>query len=142
MPSSIASFRNALRLAVSNLTADKRRFILSLAGVGFAVVLMFAEAGFYNALLDASASLIDRFDGDLVMVSKVKTSLQAYGGFPRRRLIQALGVPGVAEVRPLYLEEGRSVWRADAEHFMKSDVEKDRRSRRQPVRALGIDPAA
>src|SRR5437660_11118531 len=108
---------SALRLAVRNLVADKRRCALSLAGVSFAVVLMFVEAGFYNALLDASVSLIDRFDCDLVMVSKIKTSLQAYGGFPRRRLIQALSVPGVAEVRPLYLEEGRSVWRADAEHF-------------------------
>lgn len=134
--------RNALTLAVRNLTADPKRFALSLAGVSFAVVLMFAEAGFYNALLDASASLIDRFDGDLVMVSKVKTSLQAYGGFPRRRLIQALGVPGVAEVRPLYLEENRSVWRADAEHFRNAANPEERRPKRQPVRALGIDPDA
>ena len=134
--------RNAFNLAVRNLTSDPRRFVLSLAGVSFAVVLMFAEAGFYNALLDASASLIDRFDGDLVMVSKVKTSLQAYGGFPRRRLIQALSVPGVAEVRPLYLEENRSVWRADAEHFRDARDPDQRRPKRQPVRALGIDPDA
>src|SRR5436190_4419258 len=96
-----------------NLVHDKRRFALSLAGVGFAVVLMFIELGFYNALLDATVALIDRFDADLVMVSKVKTSLQSAGGFPRRRLTQALGVPGVAWVRPLYLEEVRSVWRSD-----------------------------
>lgn len=133
---------NALRLAISNLTADSRRFVLSLAGVSFAVVLMFAEAGFYNALLDASVSMIDRFDADLVMTSKIKTSLQAYGGFPRRRLIQALSVPGVAEVRPLYLEEGRSVWRADAEYFQNEKEPRDRRAKRQPIRALGIDPDA
>lgn len=129
--------RNALTLAVRNLTSDPRRFVLSLAGVSFAVVLMFVESGFYNALLDASATLIDRFDGDLVMVSKVKTSLQAYGGFPRRRLIQALSVPGVAEVRPLYLEENRTIWRTDAEHRTSAT-----KSRRAPVRALGIDPDA
>jgi putative ABC transport system permease protein len=133
---------NALRLAINNLTADSRRFALSLAGVSFAVVLMFAEAGFYNALLDASVSLIDSFDADLVMTSKIKSSLQAYGGFPRRRLIQALSVPGVAEVRPLYLEEGRSVWRADAEYFQHEQVPRDRRAKRQPIRALGIDPDA
>ena len=57
-----------------------RRFALSLAGVGFAVVLMFVEAGFYNALLDSTVGLIDRFDADLVIVSKVKTTLQAWGG--------------------------------------------------------------
>jgi putative ABC transport system permease protein len=131
----------AARLAIRNLTAEPRRLALSLAGVGFAVVLMFVEAGFYNALLDASVSLIDRFDADLVMVSKVKTSLQAYGGFPRRRLTQALSVPGVAEVRPLYLEEGRSVWRSDASHFLTETAPKNRRAKRQPIRALAIDPA-
>ena len=133
---------NAVNLAIRNLLADGRRLALSLAGVSFAVVLMFAEWGFYNALLDASASLIDRFDGDLVMVSKVKTSLQAYGGFPQRRLIQALSVPGVAEVRPLYLEENRSIWRADASHFRDRPTPADRRPRRAPIRALGVDPDA
>jgi putative ABC transport system permease protein len=133
---------SAFRLAIANLTADSRRFVLSLAGVSFAVVLMFVEAGFYNALLDASVSLIDRFDADLIMTSKIKTSLQAYGGFSRRRLIQALSVPGVAEVRPLYLEEGRTVWRADAEHFQNEKEPSARRARRQPIRALGVDPDA
>src|SRR5438552_3477015 len=117
-------------LAWLNLTHDKRRFALSLAGVGFAVVLMFVELGFYNALLDATVAVIDRFDADLVMVSKVKTSLQVSGGFPRRRLAQALSVPGVATVRPLYLEEIRSLWSSA------------RNDRRQLIRVLGLDPDA
>ena len=53
-----------------------------------------------------------RFDADLVLVSKVKTSIQAFGGFPRRRLAQAMSAPGVASVRPLYREEIRSLWRS------------------------------
>ena len=44
-------------LAWLNLTHDKRRFALSLAGVGFAVVLMFIELGFYHALLDSTVAL-------------------------------------------------------------------------------------
>jgi putative ABC transport system permease protein len=115
-------------LAWLNLVADKRRFALSLAGVGFAVVLMFVEYGFYNALLDSTVTLIDRFDADLVIVPKTKTSLQVFGGFPRRRLAQALGVPGVASVRPLYLEEVRSVWRGNGAE------------RRQVLRVLAVDP--
>jgi putative ABC transport system permease protein len=111
-----------------NLTHNKGRFALSLAGVGFAVVLMFVEAGFYNALLDSTVALIDRFHADLVIVSKVKTTLQAWGGAPRRRLTQALGVPGVADVSPLYLEGVRSVWRSE------------RTGRRRVIRALGVDP--
>jgi putative ABC transport system permease protein len=111
-----------------NLTHNKARFALSLAGVGFAVVLMFVEAGFYNALLDSTVALIDRFDADLVIVSKVKTTLQAWGGAPRRRLAQALAVPGVADVSPLYLEGVRSVWRSA------------KNRKRHVVRALGVDP--
>src|SRR5437764_446673 len=117
-------------LAWQNLTHDPRRFALSLAGVGFAVVLMFVEYGFYNALLDSTVVLIDRFDADLVIIPKTKTSLQVFGGFPRRRLTQALGVPGVASVRPLYLEEVRSVWRGSGSE------------RRQILRVLSIDPDA
>src|SRR5437660_10704568 len=101
-------------LAWLNLTHHKGRFALSLAGVGFAVVLMFVEAGFYNALLDSTVALIDQFDADLVLVSKVKTTLQAWRGAPRRRLVQALGVEGVAAVKPLSLEAVRSVCRSEA----------------------------
>lgn len=111
-----------------NLTHNKGRFALSLAGVGFAVVLMFVEAGFYNALLDSTVALIDQFDADLVIVSKVKTSLQSWGRVPRRRLTQALGVPGVADVKPLYLEAARSVWRSEAT------------GKRRIVRVLAVDP--
>ncbi len=119
-------------LAWQNLTHEPQRFALSLAGVGFAVVLMFVEFGFYNALIDSTIALIERFDADLVMVHKAKESLQTFGGFPRRRLDQARAVPGVASVRPLYLEEVRSVWRSGATE----------RGRRVVVRALGVDPDA
>jgi putative ABC transport system permease protein len=115
-------------LAWLNLTHQKGRFALSLAGVGFAVVLMFVEFGFYNALLDSTVALIDLFDADLVIVSKTKSSLQAFGGVPRRRLAQALGVAGVAEVKPLYLEGVRSVWRSGTA------------GKRRVVRVLGVDP--
>jgi putative ABC transport system permease protein len=91
---------------------------------------MFVEAGFYNALLDSTVALIDQFDADLVIVSKVKTSLQSWGGVPRRRLAQALGVAGVAQVKPLYLEAARSVWRSG-----KSGT-------RRVVRVLAVDPDA
>src|SRR4051812_43615594 len=115
-------------LAWLNLTHQKGRFALSLAGVGFAVVLMFVEYGFYNALLDSTVALIDRFDADLVIVGKTKTSLQSWGRVPRRRLTQALGVEGVAEVKPLYLEAARSVWRSE------------KAGKRRIVRVLAVDP--
>src|SRR5689334_19445543 len=123
----IALMTSRIPLAWLNLTHDRRRFALSLAGVGFAVVLMFIEMGFYNALLDATVALIDRFDADLVLVSASKTSLQALGTVPRRRLVQARGVAGVESVTPLYLERIRSVWHRP-------------RDGRRVVRVLGVDP--
>jgi putative ABC transport system permease protein len=117
-------------LAWLNLTHDARRFALSLAGVGFAVVLVFVEYGFYNALLDATVAIIDHFDADLVMVSKTKTSLETPVGFPRRRLVQALGVPGVAAVRPLYVQVPRAVWRGAGA------------DRRQALRLIAFHPDA
>jgi putative ABC transport system permease protein len=65
-----------------------------------------------------------------VIVSKTKSSLQSYGGVPRRRLTQALGVEGVAEVKPLYLEAVRSVWRSGSA------------GKRRVVRVLAVDPDA
>src|SRR5207247_4050153 len=55
-------------LAWLNLTHQPGRFALSLAGVGFAVVLMFVEAGFFTALLDSTVALIDQLDADFVVV--------------------------------------------------------------------------
>jgi putative ABC transport system permease protein len=127
-------------LAWLNLTHDKRRFALSLAGVGFAVVLMFVELGFRNALLDSTVALIDRFDADLVMVSANKTSMQAYGSVPRRRLVQALGVDGVASVRPLYLEMARSVWHRHQDPDAAKTASGRRPPTRRSIRVLAVDP--
>ncbi len=57
-------------LAWRNLTHDKRRFAVSVMGIGFAVLLMFVELGFWNAMLDAAVSLLAQCKGDLVIVSK------------------------------------------------------------------------
>jgi putative ABC transport system permease protein len=44
-------------LAWLNLTHDRRKFVTSLAGVGFAVLLMFLFTGFMNALYDSQLQL-------------------------------------------------------------------------------------
>ena len=59
-------------LAWLNLRHDLRRLGISLAGVGFAVVLMFTELGFLVALLDATVApleLLEARSADLVMIS-------------------------------------------------------------------------
>lgn len=103
--------RTRVPLAWLNLVADWRHCFVCVAGITFAVLLMFLQIGFLNALLDGTAALVTYFDADLVIVSKAKYSLVVDATFARSRLYQADGVPGVASARPLYIEMVHSVWR-------------------------------
>ena len=99
-------------LAWLNLRHDLRRLGVSLAGVGFAVVLMFTELGFLVALLDSTVAPLDLLDpgaADLVMISQKKGTLTDLQRFPRRWLLAAEAFASVAAARPLFLE-GSSVW--------------------------------
>ena len=57
-------------LAWRNLTENKRRLAASVAGTAFAVTLMFMENGFRHAMLDSMVNVIERLDGQVVIVSK------------------------------------------------------------------------
>ncbi len=93
----------AVPLAWSNLTHDKRRLVISLGGIGFAVLLMLMQVGFQAALLDSTTALPRSLIADLVIRSHLRYALLANEAFPERRLVQARGVPGVASAEPLYL---------------------------------------
>jgi putative ABC transport system permease protein len=87
-----------------SLVHDRGRFVSSLLGVGFAVVLMFVELGFLNGAYDSVTRFIRLFDADLVIVSVAKEDMDPPAPFPRPRLMQALAQPEVAGVEPLYSE--------------------------------------
>ena len=55
-------------LAWANLVHNKVKLAASLAGITFAVALMFMEMGFYNALLDGMVGLLRKLDADLIRV--------------------------------------------------------------------------
>src|SRR3954454_13337278 len=93
-PAVTIPLRSRVPLAWHNLTADPRRFAVWVGGVAFAVFLMFAELGFWNALLDASTALLARLNGELVVVSRATYALNVRERFTRRRLEQARAVPG------------------------------------------------
>lgn len=91
-------------LAWRNLVHNQRRLALSVAGIAFAVVLMFSQQGFYYTLLDSTSELIHRMDADLVLVSPRRRMLTTPQPFESRYLLQALGHPEVTDVEPVYLE--------------------------------------
>jgi putative ABC transport system permease protein len=98
-------------LAWCNLTHDKRRFVVCVLGITFAILLMFVQLGFWNALLDASVLLIDSFDAQVVIVSKARYALAVSERFSVHELEQAKAVPGVAAAFPVYLESQGALWR-------------------------------
>jgi putative ABC transport system permease protein len=116
-------------LAWKNLTHDKRRLAVAIAGIAFAVLLMFTQVGFQNALFDSQAKLIDELQGELFIVSKAKFTLAAEKRIPLARLHQAQSVSGVAGAYPLYSELTTSVLRK---------IESDIGNKGFPIRSLGF----
>jgi putative ABC transport system permease protein len=91
-------------LAWRNLTHDRRRLLVAISGVGFAVVLIFIELGFLNALLESTVQILRKLNGELVIVSAAKYAMPAREQFELRRVTQAAGVKGVQAAFPIYLE--------------------------------------
>jgi putative ABC transport system permease protein len=91
-------------LAWKNLTHDPRRLAVAVSGVGFAVVLIFIELGFLNALLESTVQILRSLNGQLVINSSAKYAMPAREQFDLRRIRQAEGVPGVKAVYPVYIE--------------------------------------
>lgn len=100
-------------LAWSNLTHDPKRLAASLAGVGFAIVLIFTELGFLNAMLDATVAPLERLRrsepaGTLLAVHRDKETLADSRRFARKWLVKAGAVPGVAGADAIYFESSAS----------------------------------
>ena len=116
-------------LAWKNLTHDWRRLAVAIGGIAFAVLLMFTQVGFQNALFDSQAKLIDDLQGDIFLVSKAKFTLAAEKRFPLTRLLQAQSCPGVAGAYPVYSELTTSVLRK---------IERGIGNKGFPIRTIGF----
>jgi putative ABC transport system permease protein len=91
-------------LAWKNLTHDWRRLAVAIAGIGFAVLLMFTQVGFQNALFDSQVKMIDELQGEIFLVSGAKYTLAAEKRFPLELINQARSARGVHGAYPLYSE--------------------------------------
>ena len=98
-------------LAWKNLTHDWRRLLVAIAGIAFAVLLMFTQVGFQNALFDSQVKIIDDLQGDIFLVSKAKFTLAAEKRFSISRINQARSCSGVSGAYPVYAELTTSVLR-------------------------------
>jgi len=105
------AFGNKVPLAWRNLTESKPRLFASVAGAAFAVTLMFMENGFRNALLDSMVNVIERIDGEMVLVSPTLYTLAAPYSFPLQRLVQAGDFPEIESASPVYVVTRTGFWR-------------------------------
>ncbi len=91
------------------LTRDKSRLAVALAGIAFADILMFMQIGFRDALYYSNVRLHSSLNGDIVLINQQSNALLAMEQFSQRRLYKALELQAVESVHPIYLDY--TTWR-------------------------------
>jgi putative ABC transport system permease protein len=117
-----------LSLAWQQLRHEPRKLLAGAAGVVFAVVLMFMQFGFRDALFESATAVQQRMSGDLFIIHRQSQTLWRMATFSRRRVFQALAVPEVTRAGYLYvtLVDWKNPWTG----------------RHRPTLMFGIDPAS
>jgi putative ABC transport system permease protein len=114
-------------LAWLQLTRDKLRLLVALAGVSFAVILVSMQLGFRGAVYDSAVRYHRQLRYDLVMVNPKTPFIGFPESFTRRRLYQVLADTEVEQVTPVYIQQ--ALWRNPWEFNSRN------------VLAFGFDPS-
>jgi putative ABC transport system permease protein len=91
-------------LAWLQLSHEKIRLLVAIAGISFADVLMFMQLGFSDALFESAVVFHTNVKGDIFLISPQSTSLVAMKTFSARRLQQARSLNNVESINPIYLD--------------------------------------
>lgn len=122
-------FLLAAKLAWSNTTANWQRLFVRCSGVTFAVVLMFMQTGFRNALFDSNVRIMEeKISADVVIRTKSRFMLSSGQQMPLQHVLTARSCKGVAAAEPLYIENVMSQWHREG-------------APKRKIRVLGFDPA-
>ena len=82
-------------LARRNLFHDRLRFVITVAGVAFAVTLVLVQVGLFMGLLDKATVTIRHASADLWVTSRNTPNVDFAHTFPETAVLRARGVPGV-----------------------------------------------
>ncbi len=91
-------------LAWLQLTRERTRLLIALAGIAFADILIFMQLGFQDSLYYSNVRFHASLQGDVVLISNQSSSLISMKNFSQRRLYQALNFKEVESVHPIYLD--------------------------------------
>jgi putative ABC transport system permease protein len=108
------------------LRHHRARLLAAVGGVAFAGLLVLMQLGFLGALVGSISLPYRALDAQLLISAADMNTLADANPVARARLLQALSVPGVKAVTPLYL--GRVDWRQPDGTLRSLDV-------------LGIEPS-
>jgi putative ABC transport system permease protein len=98
-----------LPIAWLQLTHSKAKFVVAVTGVVVAVLLMWMQLGFLDALYRSATSVARHLRGDLVLLSPNTKTFMQLEPLAKRHLARALGHTGVDDVYALYV--GMAMWK-------------------------------
>jgi putative ABC transport system permease protein len=119
--------RKRTPLAWLQVTREKTRLIVAIAGIAFADILIFVQMGFEGALYESATKPQQLLDADIVLVNPKFETLFSVKSFPRQRIYQASGTAGIKSINSLYIASGQ--WKNP----------ETRKSR--AILVFGVDPA-
>jgi putative ABC transport system permease protein len=91
-------------LARKNLVHDRLRFVITVAGVAFAVTLVMVQVGLFMGLLAKATVTIEKAAADLWVTSKETPNVDFAHTFPETNVLRVRGVPGVARADNLLIQ--------------------------------------
>lgn len=118
----------SIPVAWLQLIHQRVRFIGTLAGISFVVVLLFMQVGLREALFDSSIQVHQSLQGDLFLISPQYKSITSQQSFLRERLYQTLANESVESVSPLYVQFGK--------------LKNFQTGQKAPIFVFGIDPGS
>ena len=89
------------------VTRERTRLAVAIAGIAFADMLIFIQMGFEGALFDAAVQPHRNLDADLVLINLQMETLFSVKAFARERLYQVLAHPDVESVNGIYIATGQ-----------------------------------
>jgi len=88
-------FLIVVSIARKNLFHDKIRFIITLIGVTFSVVLIFAQVGIYLGFMKNASMIIDKSGVDIWITSRDTPNFEWARAFPEGKINTVRGTEGV-----------------------------------------------
>jgi putative ABC transport system permease protein len=90
-------------MAWSNLRHRPRRTLSAIAGLAFAILLIFLQLGFIGSAEESACLVPEHLDFDLLIVSSQFVDMNRPGWFSRHRVDQAENAPGVERAVGVYV---------------------------------------